>query len=127
MAAYHENMKSAASSFDIKSWETLTQAHRKFRKNTTNARIEEAPAQGLSQTKNEKQMQRLLEVETHRDPHSRSNKASSTSLLLSASAKAVEEDKTDPGALLLQGLGAAENSSAQSLLAQTFIEHARPE
>lgn len=127
LAAYHENMKSAASSFDIKSWETLTQAHRKFRKNTTNARIEEAPAHGLSQTKNEKQMRRLLEMETHGDPHSRSNKASSTSLLLSASSKAAEEDKTDPGAFLLQGLGAAENSSAQSLLAQTFIEHARPE
>ena len=39
LAVYNENMKSAASSFDIKSWETLTQAHRNFRKNTTNAKI----------------------------------------------------------------------------------------
>ena len=48
LAAYNENMKSASSSFDIKSWETLTQAHKNFRKNTTNAKIQEIPAHGLS-------------------------------------------------------------------------------
>ena len=60
-------MKSAASSsFDIKSWETLTQAHKNFRKNTTNAKIKEVEHPThygrLNQTNNDDSMRQMLEL-----------------------------------------------------------------
>ena len=78
LATYNEEMKSAASSsYDIKSWETLTQAHKNFRKNTTNAKIKEVEElpdnQGrLNQTKNEDLMQQhMFELKT---PHGGANR-----------------------------------------------------
>ena len=42
IAALHENLKSVSSSFDIKSWETLTQKHLNFHSNPADEKIMEA-------------------------------------------------------------------------------------
>ena len=59
IAQFHESVPSV--SFDIKSWETLTQAHG-FGKYANNEKLDDKNVE-LSQTKNEEEMQKLLDLE----------------------------------------------------------------
>ena len=115
MEAYTESLKSA-SSFDGEGWDALTQAHNS--RNGERGKIEEVNFNGVSQTRDEDEMQKLLEFEPGKDKQNVDAESKNNSHLFGSKSNKTKQ-------YILKDLEMGENS--QTFQVNTFIEHEQPQ